>query len=172
MRRECVESMIRVNHAGEYAAVCIYHGQKMVLRDSHEAEKIEEMRQQELVHFNYFDKVICERRIRPTVFMPVWHVAAVALGCVTAIMGKEAAMACTEAVEEVICEHYDEQSGILERSGREHELRKAIMQFREEEREHMEVAVEQGAEHALGYRALSMAVKAACRVGIAVSKVW
>ncbi|SBO31731.1 2-nonaprenyl-3-methyl-6-methoxy-1,4-benzoquinol hydroxylase [Anaplasma phagocytophilum] len=171
MRKECVESMIRVNHAGEYAAVCIYHGQEMALRGKAEAESIREMQQHELVHFRYFDNAIKERRVRPTVFLPIWHVAAVSLGYITAIMGKEAAMACTEAVEEVICGHYDEQAGQLERSDSEHELRNAIVRFREEEREHMEIAAHNGAERALGYKAISCAVKTACRLAIAISKV-
>ena len=39
---------------------------------------------------------------------PVAKAAGFALGATTALMGKEAAMACTEAVETVIGEHYDE----------------------------------------------------------------
>ncbi|KJZ98661.1 ubiquinone biosynthesis COQ7 family protein [Anaplasma phagocytophilum str. CR1007] len=151
--------------------MCIYHGQEMALRGKAEAESIREMQQHELVHFRYFDNAIKERRVRPTVFLPIWHVAAVSLGYIAAMMGKEAAMACTEAVEEVICGHYYEQAGQLERSDSEHELRDAIVRFREEECEHMEIAAHNGAERALGYKAISCAVKTACRLAIAISKV-
>lgn len=171
MRRESIESIIRVDHAGEYAAVCIYHGQELALRNTAEVERIREMKQHELVHFAYFDKALRERRVRPTVFMPIWHVAAVSLGYISASLGKEAAMACTEAVEEVICAHYDEQAKELERCGGDEELKSTIEKFREEEREHMEIAVDHGASFAPGYKAFSHLVKTACRIGIAISKV-
>jgi ubiquinone biosynthesis monooxygenase Coq7 len=40
---------------------------------------------------------------------PLWQVLATGLGWITAMMGKEAAMACTEAVETEIGGHYNEQ---------------------------------------------------------------
>jgi len=43
-------------------------------------------------------------RVRPTVLDPIWRVIAFGLGASTALMGKETAMACTEAVETVIGE--------------------------------------------------------------------
>lgn len=46
--------------------------------------------------------------VRPTLLYPVWQAMAFGLGATTALMGKQAAMACTEAVETVIGEHYDE----------------------------------------------------------------
>jgi ubiquinone biosynthesis monooxygenase Coq7 len=42
--------------------------------------------------------------------MPFWTAAGYTLGFATALLGKNAAMACTEAVEEVIQEHYNELS--------------------------------------------------------------
>ena len=38
-------------------------------------------------------------RTRPTLLLPFWDVAGYALGAGTALLGKEAAMACTVAVE-------------------------------------------------------------------------
>jgi ubiquinone biosynthesis monooxygenase Coq7 len=40
---------------------------------------------------------------------PLWEIAGFAVGAGTALMGKEAAMACTEAVETVIGDHYNDQ---------------------------------------------------------------
>ncbi|AGZ78696.1 ubiquinone biosynthesis protein [Anaplasma marginale str. Dawn] len=169
MRSKSVESMIRVDHAGEYAAVCIYHGQGIVFSRTQDADKIQEMQEHERVHFGYFNNLILQRRVRPTLFLPVWHVAGVALGYVTAMMGKEAAMACTAAVEEVICDHYNGQVAQLDDS--ERDLSEKILQFCAEEREHMETAIDCGAEKAFGYKLLSSAIKMACRAGIAISKV-
>ena len=171
MKNKLIDSMIRVDHAGEYAAVCIYHGQEVALKGTSDAKQISEMRDHELVHFQYFDNKLREYGVRPTVLLPVWHIMAVSLGYVTALMGKEAAMACTEAVEEVICEHYDEQVAQLKRYGCDEELMSNIKKFRDDEQEHMNIATKSGAGKAFGYAVLTSVVKIACRAGIAVSKV-
>jgi 3-demethoxyubiquinol 3-hydroxylase len=66
------------------------------------------MWEQEKKHLVVMDKLQVQHRIRPTVLSEAAKVAGFGLGVVTALMGEEAAMACTEAVETVIGEHYDE----------------------------------------------------------------
>lgn len=63
---------------------------------------------QEKLHLEVMDKLQLQHEVRPTLLSDVAKVAGYALGAATALMGKEAAMACTEAVETVIGEHYDE----------------------------------------------------------------
>lgn len=63
---------------------------------------------QEKKHLIVMYKLIDQHQVRPTLLSDVAKVAGFGLGAVTALMGKEAAMACTEAVETVIGEHYDE----------------------------------------------------------------
>ena len=62
---------------------------------------------QEKRHLKLFEEHIQNFRARPTALLPFWSAAGYALGMGTALLGKEAAMACTVAVEEVIGEHYD-----------------------------------------------------------------
>ena len=101
-----IAQMIRVNHAGEYGAQRIYKGQIAVLGDDPECGPLlRHMAEQEDVHLEYFDTSLQSRKVRPTVFQPLWHVGGYALGYVTAKMGKRAAMACTVAVEDVISTH-------------------------------------------------------------------
>ncbi|MFX9023691.1 demethoxyubiquinone hydroxylase family protein, partial [Acinetobacter baumannii] len=101
--RQLVDRVIRVDHAGEYGARRIYEGQLAVLGRH---AQIEHMAEQERAHLAGFEKMVVERRVRPTLLTPIWHVAGFALGAATALLGEKAAMACTEAVEEVIDEHY------------------------------------------------------------------
>lgn len=63
---------------------------------------------QEKKHLYVMNKLQLQHRVRPTLLWEVAKVAGFGLGAVTALMSKEAAMACTEAVETVIGEHYDE----------------------------------------------------------------
>ena len=108
-RQKTIAQMVRVNHAGEYGAQQIYKGQIAVLGKTDVGPMLEHMAEQEQEHLQYFENELTQRRVRPTAMEPIWRVAGYALGVGTALMGKEAAMACTEAVEEVIIDHYQEQ---------------------------------------------------------------
>src|SRR3954463_5755025 len=70
-----IESMIRVDHAGEYGAVRIYEGQLAVLRrrGSTSVGTIQHMADQEQRHLKAFDRLVNERRVRPTALEPVWR---------------------------------------------------------------------------------------------------
>ena len=63
---------------------------------------------QEKRHLNVMNKMQLQHRVRPTVLWEVAQVVGYGLGVATSLMGKEAAMACTEAVETVIGEHYQQ----------------------------------------------------------------
>ena len=63
---------------------------------------------QEKKHLLVMDRLQAQHQVRPTLLTGVAKMAGFGVGAVTALMGKEAAMACTEAVETVIGEHYDE----------------------------------------------------------------
>ena len=162
-------SMLRVNQAGEYGATRIYAGQQAVLRRSRPAAKLVAlMAGQEERHLERFNRMMADRRVRPTALQPVWNVAGFALGAATALISEEAAMACTEAVETEIDKHYGRQ---LEELGDEDpELSAHIAEFRADELEHRDVAREAGAAQAPGYPILTATVRAACRVAIGLSK--
>lgn len=172
--RRRLEEMIRVDHAGEAGAVRIYEGQLAVFRAAKPGAKIvadlEHMAKDEQVHLDAFNKVVTERRVRPTAMGPLWGAAGYAMGVATALMGEKAAHACTAAVEEVIDEHYRAQVKELDTSGSEGELRDMVERFRAEEVAHKEKAIAEGAEETPGYPVLSGAIKAACRLAIRVSE--
>ena len=160
--------MIRVDHAGEYGARRIYEGQLAVLGGTAGAESVRHMYQQELRHLETFDRLMAERRVRPTALQPLWHLAGFALGATTALLGEKAAMACTVAVEEVIDQHYASQVAAL--GEEETALKDTLEEFRAEELEHRDLALEHGAEEAPGYEVLSTAVKAGSRLAIWLSE--
>jgi ubiquinone biosynthesis monooxygenase Coq7 len=164
--------MIRVDHAGEYGAVQIYRGQRAVFDriegKAHAARLIAEMEAGEQEHLETFDRLIAERGVRPTAMAPVWRIAGFGLGAVTALMGERAAHACTEAVEDVIEEHYGRQSAELR--GVDAELKHVVDRFRADEIAHKDTAIQQGARGALGYDVLSTVIKFGCRAAIRISE--
>lgn len=171
MDRNELHRMIRVDQAGEFGATRIYAGQLAVMGDrGPQSAEIRHMAQQEEVHRARFDEVLSKRGVRPTALHPFWSAAGYALGAGTALLGPEAAMACTAAVEEEIDRHYSEQLDRLAETGAEPELAEMIAEFREEEREHRDAALAHGAENALGYPLLAGAIRLGCRLAIKVSE--
>jgi ubiquinone biosynthesis monooxygenase Coq7 len=161
--------MLRVDQAGEYGATRIYAGQLAVLRrNCPEAKLVARMASQEQRHLDRFNRLMSDRRVRPTALQPIWNVAGFALGAVTALMSEKAALACTDAVETEIDRHYSEQ--LRQIGADDPELASDIAEFREEEIEHRDIAREAGATTALGYPLLTAAIRAGCRVAIELSK--
>ncbi|XP_034938431.1 5-demethoxyubiquinone hydroxylase, mitochondrial isoform X2 [Chelonus insularis] len=171
--KKLLDSIIRVNHAGELGADRIYAGQMAVLGKSSVGPTIEHMWAQEKKHKEKFEELIRKHRARPTAMLPVWNVAGFLLGAGSALLGEKAAMACTVAVETVIVEHYNEQLRALmeNKESFDEELMETIKQFRDEEQEHHDVGIDHGAEQAPLYQALTNIIKTGCKTAIAISKV-
>jgi ubiquinone biosynthesis monooxygenase Coq7 len=167
-----IAAMIRVDHAGEYGAVRIYEGQLAVLgrkaATAQSAALIRHMAEQEQRHLKTFDKMVNDRKVRPTALEPLWRMAGFALGFGTALLGEKAAFACTAAVEEAIDEHYAAQIESLGES--DPGLKQTVEDFRTDEAAHRQTALDNGAEAAPGYKLLSETIKAGCRVAIKLSE--
>lgn len=168
-RRADVPSMLRVDQAGEFGATRIYAGQLAVLGDRHPAAReISRMALQEEAHLAHFNELLAKRGVRPTLLQPFWNVAGYWLGAATALIGPEAAMACTAAVETEIDKHYADQ--LVELGEDEPELSETIARFQAEELEHRDTALAAGAERAPAFPLLSLVIGAGCRAAIALSK--
>lgn len=167
-KEEMIARMIRVDQAGEYGAKRIYDGQLAVLGKRADVEPIRAMAKAEDEHLAEFNKLLVARRVRPTLLHPIWHVAGFALGAGTALLGRSAAMACTAAVEDVIEKHYADQAAML--AAEDSELRRCIEKFRDEEIEHRDIALAEGASRAPAYPLLTAAVKTGTRIAIWLSE--
>jgi ubiquinone biosynthesis monooxygenase Coq7 len=166
--KDQISSILRVNLAGEYGAKRIYEGQLRVLKNGPCADSIAHMKEQELVHLKAFESWVVEHHTRPTLLHPLWHVAGYALGVATALLGEKAAMACTVAVEEVIDTHYENQLSLL--GDYNPELKELIYTCQQEEREHRDLALDQGALDTPSYPLLAGAIKTASRLAIWLSE--
>ncbi len=167
-RETLLAEIVRVDQAGEYGAKRIYEGQLAVLGKTDVAPALRAMLAQEVEHLGAFNRIMADRAVRPTALEPIWHVAGFALGAATALLGKDAAMACTVAVENVIADHYAEQAAQL--GDDEKDLRDTITRFRGDELHHRDVSLEAGAENAPAYPVLTGAISAGTRLAIWLSK--
>ena len=160
-------AMVRVNQAGEHGAARIYAGQLAVMGGrGRVAGEIAHMAAQEQRHLDAFNAMMVRRGVRPTVFAPIWHIAGYALGAATALMGPRAARAATVAVETVIDAHYGEQATELA-GGADPELAALVDDFRADEVAHRDTAAAHSAD---AFPVMQAAIRAGCRVAIAVAK--
>ena len=167
-KKNHIDSILRVDHAGETAAAKIYDGQLAVLKNTPVGPTIQHMKDQEQEHLDTFNKLLYENDTRPTALLPLWNVMGFGRGVASAVMGEKAAMACTIAVEEVIGEHYAKQAETLNDDHKE--LKATLMKFRDDELDHLETGVEHDGENAPGYEIMKAIVQLGCRTAIKISE--
>ena len=170
--KKTLEEIIRVDHAGERGATKIYEGQLLALKTIKQDENllniIEEMKEQEKEHLEYFEKEILKRKIKPTSLLPLWDIMGVAIGFGSALLGKKATMLCTASVEEVIDGHYNCQ---LKKLGNdEKDLKKKIEKFKEDEASHKNMAYEAGATNKGIYSIMDKVIKTGSKIAITISE--
>lgn len=179
-----LSSALRVNHAGELAATLIYTAQTppVVRREPHLRPLMRHMYEQEAGHLRTFSELLARHRVRPTALYPLWSALATGLGWATGVMGREAAMACTEAVETEIGGHYNAQIRTLlemvaawEAEGYDvgdefRDLIVTLRRIRDEELEHLDHAVDHDAKKAEPHWLLTGIIRAGCRGAIWVSE--
>ncbi|MGI4776094.1 MAG: demethoxyubiquinone hydroxylase family protein [Janthinobacterium lividum] len=168
-KKDKIEKFIRVNQAGEYGAKRIYEGQIRFTKNMSDKDELNIMLSQEQVHLEYFNKQLNIRKIRPTIFMPFWHLGGYTLGAVSAAFGIKTAMLITDAVEDVIEEHYNQQINYLKYSNFENDLMIQLQKFRQDEIEHKNIAAEHIG-NGLTTMLVTQIVKAICKSAIAISK--
>ena len=170
--QKILEEIIRVDHAGERGAIKIYEGQLLALntikQDEHLKNIIQEMKEQEKEHLEYFETEIQKRKIKPTYLLPLWDLMGVSLGFGTALLGKKAAMLCTASVEEVIEAHYENQ---LKKIGSdEKDLKAKIEKFKNDEVDHKNTAYNFGANKSGIYSVMDKLIKAGSKIAINISE--
>jgi len=177
-----LHALLRVDHAGELAAVHIYQAQAAVFAQTgHKALSSDFVRMQgeEQVHLDYFEKRLRQHNLSPTIMTPIWRLAALGLGAGTALMGPKAAHICTQAVESVIEAHYADQVASI--ADENPELAADLSQFREDELGHQahaqdEIESDLNREPArpsvigLGDTLLAEFIKMGCRAAIKISE--
>ncbi|ODV84130.1 hypothetical protein CANARDRAFT_24227 [[Candida] arabinofermentans NRRL YB-2248] len=177
-----LERVIRVDQAGELGANFIYAGQYLALSHKPELKPIlRRMWDEEIHHHNTFNSLQTEYRVRPSILTPAWKAGAFIMGVATGLLGKEGAMACTEAVETVIGNHYNQQLRTLSNGFTDiqeldsescsdsktiSDLKETIKVFRDEELKHLETAVEHDSHEARPYWLLTESIKLTCKAAV------
>lgn len=189
-----LDRVIRVDQAGELGANYIYRGQIFILSKKypHLRPILQHMWEQEVFHHDTFNNLQLQNRVRPSLITPLWKIGAVVMGAGTALISKEAAMACTEAVETVIGGHYNEQLRCLNDHFKMKKLDNNTVQsdpaetiktvkefpteikslvetiqlFRDQELEHLDTAINYDSRMAVPYMMITEVIKGVCKAAI------
>ena len=170
--QKILEEIIRVDHAGERGAIKIYEGQLLALstikQDKNLKKIIEEMKEHEKEHLEYFEKEIQKRKMKPSYLLPLWDLLGVSLGFGSALLGKKATLLCTASVEEVIENHYENQ---LRKIGEdEKDLKTKIEKFKGDEVNHKNIAYESGASRTGIYSIMDKIIRTGSKIAITISE--
>jgi ubiquinone biosynthesis monooxygenase Coq7 len=170
--QKILEEIIRVDHAGERGAIKIYEGQLLALstikQDKNLKKIIEEMKEHEKEHLEYFEKEIQKRKMKPTYLLPLWDLMGVSLGFGSALLGKKATLLCTASVEEVIENHYENQLGKIGED--EKDLKTKIEKFKGDEVNHKNTAYESGASRTGIYSIMDKIIRTGSKIAITISE--
>lgn len=160
--------VLHVDVAGEYGAKQTAEDHLTMLGETLTGSIAREMAQGDDRHLSSFAEDFARREVRAVVLLPLWHVAGYALVAATALLGREGAMACTKAVEEVIDGHYARQERAI--GSEEPELGEKIREVRADEHGHRDTPRVEGAAAAPGYRVIRCRVRASTRLAIRLSE--
>jgi len=170
--QKILEEIIRVDHAGERGAIKIYEGQLLALstikQDKNLKKIIEEMKEHEKEHLEYFEKEIQKRKMKPSYLLPLWDLMGVSLGFGSALLGKKATLLCTASVEEVIEDHYENQLGKIGED--EKDLKTKIEKFKGDEVNHKNIAYESGASRTGIYSIMDKIIRTGSKIAITISE--
>ena len=162
--------ILKVNHAGEFGAICIYSGQiaiaRLIARDL--VPELVEFRSHEVRHRQIFGAELARRGRRRCRSYWLCGAGGLMLGLMTGVLGRSAIAATTVAVESVVLRHLDHQLAMLR--GTDAAAVEAISAITEEERAHHDQAALHVDESGMLYRVLrplvSMATESVIWLGM------
>lgn len=142
VNRSIAARILRVNHGGEHGAIYIYTAQVQAarLRAPDLLPFLNEALSHERAHRARFRELMPSRNAKPCRMMWIWAIGGAVLGLMTGVLGREAILACTQAVEETVHRHLDDQ--IRWALGHDDGLRRVIEDIRVEELAHIRYATD------------------------------
>lgn len=165
-----IQEIIQVDHAGEFGAQQIYKAQIKFSQNKATKAILREMLAQELEHLEYFAEEIKSARGRPTILLPIWQIFGYGLGALTGIMGHKYTMLATEAVEEVIVNHYQDQINYLKIHDGNNPMLAKIQKFQQDEAAHIKIAIDSEYNNSMSLSIMKQMVKIVCHSAIYLSK--
>jgi 3-demethoxyubiquinol 3-hydroxylase len=166
-----IHSMIRVDHAGELGAKWIYEAQIRWTKDVDTKIKLQEIYKQELEHLEFFESYMKKANVRPSILLPLWKWVGRTTGAFSAFLGRQAVFEYTEAVEEVIVKHYEQQIIDLKKSSSDYsDLIEKLKFFKQQEEQHGSTSKDLGFKTSKSRSFAKECIKLGVKIAIKLSK--
>jgi len=142
---ETPQKILKVNHAGEFGAICIYRAQILVgkLFGRDYVPLLESFLSDETRHLRIFWEEIQRRGGVKCKSYWLCGVGGWAMGFVSALFGKSGVMACTWAVESVVTSHLQAQLTYLQ-SKNDAQAFEAVSSILDDEANHRDLGAKEG----------------------------
>lgn len=139
-RDQTIRNILRVDHAGEYGAIRIYEAQRTVAKWRAPAlvPFLDEALRDERRHQVAFEGLMRERDVTPCRTLSLWGIGGYLLGLVTSLLGRDAILVCTEAVEQTVHRHLNDQIAWLK--DQDTGAFRVLLKIQAEELQHLEFA--------------------------------
>ncbi|MBF8247031.1 MAG: demethoxyubiquinone hydroxylase family protein [Rickettsia sp.] len=170
IKKSDIDKIIRIDHAGELGANFIYKGQRKYIDKSYK-ELIHSMLIQELEHLEYFEYALRKFHVRPSFLFFFWSNFGYFIGALSSKLSVKSAMLLTEAIEDVIEEHYQKQKNFLQQAPQLYqELNSKISKFQQDESEHKHIATDFDINKSLLSKIFFILIQYVCQTSILLSK--
>lgn len=134
---------MRVNHAGEIAAQALYQGQQVTARDLAIKQTMQVAGDEEIDHLVWCEQRLKELGSHTSYLAPLWFTGAFMIGTIAGIAGDKWSLGFLAETEKQVVEHLDGHlQGLPEHDSKS---RAVVGQMREDERQHAETAINEGA---------------------------
>lgn len=163
-----VENILKVNQAGEYGAIHIYKAQLWLAKYFYPdiVPSLKEVLGHEQKHYTVFTELLRQNSLNSCSALKLWSLGGFCLGFITALVGRNAIWVCTDAVETVVLEHFEDQLGFVEKCNPE--LYHALVLIKAEELQHQELGKNKSQPSVL-YKLIYLVVAKATKVAIWLS---
>ncbi|WP_291712618.1 2-polyprenyl-3-methyl-6-methoxy-1,4-benzoquinone monooxygenase [Limnobacter sp. CACIAM 66H1] len=141
--KEQVIGLMRVNHVGEICAQALYQAQALASKDPEKKALFDHAAKEEADHLAWTQERLDQLGARPSLLNPFWYGGAFALGFVAGTLGDKVSLGFMAETERQVEKHLNDHLGKLPAG--DQKSRAILEQMRQDEIEHGQTAIDQGA---------------------------
>ncbi len=137
-----VQSLMRVNHAGEVAAQGLYHGQALTARSDKVRRRMRVSADEESDHLGWCEQRLAELGGNTSRLDPLWYAGSFAIGVAAGLVGDKWSLGFVAETENQVLEHLDTHLRALPET--DDKSRAVLEQMRIDEKAHGKAAMDVG----------------------------
>ncbi len=134
---------MRVNHVGEICAQALYQSQALTATDPKLRDKMQSAAKQETDHLAWCEQRLEELGSRGSILNPFWYTGSFVVGAIAGIAGDKWNLGFVAETERQVVDHLESHLDALPEQDKR--SREVVLQMKQDEAEHAEMAIDAGA---------------------------